>query len=39
MSVEADIEKQMNEIAAKHKNALNSAQIVPLHPDWKFSTN
>ena len=39
MSVEADIEKQMNEIASKHKNALNSAQIVPLHPDWKFSTN
>ena len=39
MSVEADIEKQMNEIAAKHKNALNSAQIVPLHPSWQFSTN
>ena len=39
MSVEADIEKQMTAIANKHKNALNAAQIVPLHPDWKFSTN
>ena len=39
MSVEANIEKQMNEIANKHKNALNSAQIVPMSPDWKFSTN
>ena len=39
MSVEADIEKQMTAIANKHKNALNAAQIVPLHRDWKFSTN
>ena len=39
MSVEDSIEKQMNEIASKHKNALNSAQIVPLHKDWQFSRN
>lgn len=39
MSIEADVEKQMNEIATKHKNALNAAQIVPLHPQWQFSTN
>ena len=39
MSVEANIERQMNEIANKHKNALNSAQIVPMSPNWKFSTN
>ena len=29
----------MNEIASRHKNSLNAAQIVPLHPDWPFSTN
>ena len=39
MSVEDSIEKQMNQIASKHKNALNAAQIVPLSPEWPFSTN
>ena len=39
MSVESNIEKQMNAIANKHKNSLNSAQIVPMCKDWKFSTN
>ena len=29
----------MNEIARKNKDQLNAAQIVPLHPDWRFSTN
>ena len=29
----------MNQIASKHKNALNAAQIVPLSPEWPFSTN
>ena len=37
--LEAEIERQMNTIASKNRNSLNSAQIVPLHPDWKFSTN
>lgn len=39
LTVEAEIERQMNLIASKNKNSLNSAQIVPLHPDWRFSTN
>lgn len=38
-NIEEQIEKKMNEIASKNKNALNNALIVPLHPDWKFSTN
>ena len=38
-SLEEQIERQMNTIASKNRNSLNSAQIVPLHPDWKFSTN
>ena len=38
-SLEAEIERQMNTIASKNRNSLNSAQIVPLHPEWKFSTN
>ena len=38
-NIEEQIEKQMNMIASKNKNALNSAQIVPLSPDWPFSTN
>ena len=38
-NIEEQIEKQMNEIASRNKNALNSAQIVPLSPDWPFSTN
>ena len=33
------VEQQMTEIARKHKDQLNAAQIVPLHPDWRFSTN
>ena len=39
MSIEDSIEKQMNEIANKHKNSLNSGQILPLAPEWPFSTN
>ena len=38
-NIEEQIEKKMNEIAGKNKNALNAAQIVPLSPDWPFSTN
>ena len=38
-NIEEQIEKQMNEIASRNKNALNAAQIVPLSPDWPFSTN
>ena len=29
----------MNAIAHQHKDQLNAAQIVPLHPQWRFSTN
>ena len=39
MSTESSIERKMNEIAQKHKNSLNSGLIVPLHPEWQFSTN
>ena len=39
MSVEDSIEHRMNEIANKHKNSLNAAQITPLSPEWPFSTN
>ena len=39
MSIEDSIEKQMNEIANKHKTSLNSGQILPLAPEWPFSTN
>ena len=36
---EDEIERKMNEIANKHKNSLNAAQITPLSPEWEFSTN
>ena len=36
---EEEIERRMNEIASKHKNSLNAAQITPLSPEWPFSTN
>lgn len=39
MSVEKHIEEEMNAIAAKHKDALNSALIQPFSPEWKFCTN
>ena len=38
-NIEEQIEKKMNEIASRNKNALNSALIVPLSPNWPFSTN
>ena len=37
--VERSIENIMDNIARKNKNALDSAQIIPLHPDWRFCTN
>ena len=39
MTVEEHIEEEMNAIAAKHKDALNSALIQPFSPEWKFCTN
>ena len=37
--IEEQIEAEMKSIASKHQNALNNALIVPLSPDWPFSTN
>ena len=38
-SVERSIENEMNAIAAKNRDALNSALIQPLSPEWQFCTN
>ena len=38
-NVNADVEDELNRIANKNKQMLNSAMIVPLSPQWKFSTN
>lgn len=39
MSIEKQVEREMNEIAARNRNALNSALIQPLDPSWQFCTN
>ena len=39
MSVEKTIEEEMNMIAAKNKDSLNSALIQPFSPEWQFCTN
>ena len=38
-NVELSIEKEMNTIAAKNRDALNAALIQPLSPQWPFCTN
>ena len=39
MSVEKTIEEEMNMIAAKNRDTLNSALIQPFSPEWQFCTN
>ena len=39
MSIERTIEREMNDIAAKNRDALNAAKIQPLSPEWPFCTN
>ena len=38
-NLELSIENEMNEIAKKNRDALNSALIQPLSPEWQFCTN
>ena len=38
-NLELSVENEMNEIAKKNRDALNSALIQPLSPEWQFCTN
>ena len=38
-NLEHNVEKDMNAIAARNKDALNAALIQPLSPEWQFCTN
>jgi hypothetical protein len=36
---EQEVETILKDVASKNKDALDSAKIVPLSPDWEFCTN
>ena len=39
IDVNKNVEEELNRVARKNKDSLNAALIVPLSPQWKFSTN